>query len=230
MQRFPGVSSRRSNSPAKKDRFPANGISGLNPQIVRRYKAVVGDKTYTNPTISAPVHRANPINLDIELLPPAGIRQFREGDRIELDLELITLPREADDYYGPNETFRKHLTENPNSWKTTYRKAKGNKLAVTISGGKELQNYPLVIKAKQPEVTVGIKGGIGAVPIRFEGLATNQGYHLYRVVDGKRIRFDQSVHGHDFWQTDFNAASATYNMTLNLPLDEPNASEWVLTQ
>ena len=69
-----------------------------------------------------------------------GITNFNKGDRIELDLELITLPRTADDYYGPNEVFRKHLAEHPSSWKTTYREAKGNDLSVVVTGGRALQN------------------------------------------------------------------------------------------
>ncbi|TWU34313.1 hypothetical protein [Novipirellula artificiosorum] len=203
--------------------------NGYRALIIRKYKAVLGAETYKNPTLRVPVHQSKPANLDIELLPPRGISRFRRGDRIELAVELITLPREADDYYGPNETFRKHLTENPNSWKTTYREAKGNRLDVTVTGGKELQNYPLVIQVNKPEVSVAIKGGVGAVPICFEGLASCEGVRLHRIVNGKRILFDQAVHGNDFWQTDFDIASGTYNMTFNLPLDESKESEWILT-
>jgi hypothetical protein len=60
----------------------------------------------------------------------------------------------------------RHLADNPNSWKTTYREAKGNDLKIDISGGKVLSAYPLVIQVEKPEVTVTIQGGIGAVPIR----------------------------------------------------------------
>ena len=205
-------------------RAKPNGYRAL---IVRQYQAVVGGKTYTNPTISAPVHKANPTNLDIELLPPAGVSQFSKGDRIELDLELITLPREADDYYGPNESFRKHLADNPNSWKTTYREATRNDLKVNVSGGRALQNYPLVVKVEKPEVTVTINGGVGAVPIRFEGVESRVRYRLYQVVNGERVAFDQSVHDNDFWQTDYDAATNLYKMTYNLPLDELKESTWI---
>lgn len=191
---------------------------------------MIGGQTHTNPVLSAPVHGTTPTNLDVELLAPAGLRQFSKGDRIELDLELITLPREADDYYGPNEAFRKHLVENPSSWKTTNREAKGNKLAVTVTGGKEMQNYPLLIQAEAPEVKASITGGVGAIPVRFQGLTAGHDYRLYRVADGKRTPFDQSVHGNDFWQSDFAAATGTYQMSFNLPLDEWDTSEWILTK
>ena len=214
-------------SEADARRAKPNGYRAL---IIRKYKVVAGGNTYTQPTISAPVHTANPANLDIELLPPTGVRQFGKGDRIELDLELITLPRVADDYYGPNESFRNHLTENPNSWKTTYREAKGNDLTVMVSGGKTLRHYPVIVQVQKPEVTVSIKGGVGAVPVSFEGLESNNGYRLYQVINGKRKPFDQSVHGHDFWQTDYDAATGTYKMSFNVPLDELSESTWILTK
>ena len=204
--------------------------NGYRALIIRQYKVVVGDKTYSNPIISAPVYKANPTNLDVELLPPAGVSRFGQGDRIELDLELITLPRKADDYYGPNDAFRRHLADNPNSWKTTYREAKGNDMKVEVSGGKMLHNYPLVVQVERPEVTVTIQGGVGAVPIRFEGLEDNQEHHLYRVVNDKRVKIDQSVHGNDFWQTDYDAATDSYKMSFNLPLDEFRESQWILTR
>jgi hypothetical protein len=204
--------------------------NGYRALIIREYKAVIGGKTYTRPTISSPVYKADPTNLDIELLPPAGLSQFSKGDRFELDLELITLPRIADDYYGPNESFRKHLAENPKSWKTTYREVKGNDLSITVTGGQKLQNYPVVVQAPKREVTVSIKGGVGAVPIQFTGLSSNQGGRLYQLVDGKQVKFDQSVHGNDFWQTEYDAASKTYKRTYNLPLDELKESKWILVQ
>ena len=39
---------------------------------------------------------------------------------------------------------------------------------------------------------------------------------------------DQSVHGNDFWQADFNAGDQTYSLTYNLPLDGKSSSTWVL--
>ena len=58
-------------SETAKRRSKPNGYRAL---IVRQYEAVIGGKTYVNPILSAPVHKSDPANLDIELLPPAGIR------------------------------------------------------------------------------------------------------------------------------------------------------------
>ena len=215
---YPGATHTKGDKP--------NGYRAL---IIRKYEVVVGSRIYTYPTFSAPVYKTNPTNIDIELLLPSGMSRFGRGDRIELDLELITLPRNAEDYYGPNEAFRKHLTEYPNSWKTTYREAKGNDLKVHVSGGKALSTYPLVIQVEMPEVAIKINGGVGAVPIRFKGLVSNTGVHLYQVVNGKRVPFDQSVHGNDYWQTDYDPATKSFSMTFNLPLDGIQESTWILT-
>jgi hypothetical protein len=180
---YPGAGHTKGDKP--------NGYRAL---IIRKYQVVVGDKTYTNPILSAPVYKANPTNLDIELLSP--VSRFGRGDHIELDLELITLPRNAEDYYGPNGAFRKHLTENPSSWKTTYREAKENDLNVHVSGGKALSTYPVVTQVEKPEVAVKISGGVGAVPIRFTGLTSSTGVRLYRIVKitGKPITIRQRNH------------------------------------
>jgi hypothetical protein len=206
-----------------------NWGTGYRALIIRDFQAHIGGKTFTHPTISTPVFSADPANLDIEILPPVGITDFSRGDRIALDLELITLPRKMDDYYGPNEAFRKHLADNPNSWKTTYREAKGNDLKVNVSGGRALQSYPLVVQVEKPEVTVTIQGGVGAVPIRFEGLESRTGYRLYQVVNGERTLFDQSAHGNDYWQTDYDPTTKLYMITFNLSLDGLQESTWILT-
>ena len=167
-------------------------------------------------------------NLSFELLAAAGKPVFKQGDFINMELELITLPNSADDYYGPNEAFRKHLQTHPSSWKTVYREAMQNDLRVSVAGGKLIRSYPILIEASGPEVIVDIRGGVGAVPISFSGLSSATGYTLYQVVDGKRQKFDQSVHGNDFWQTNFYPSSKTYTLTFNLPLDWFGQSRWVL--
>ncbi|MBI9017752.1 MAG: hypothetical protein JEZ07_10890 [Phycisphaerae bacterium] len=204
--------------------------TGYRALIIRGYKVVAGGKVYSQPVISAPAFGNNPANLDIELSGPIGVNNFKKGDIIELDLELITLPRVADDYYGPNDAFRRHLTENPSSWKSIYREVKGNDLEVTVAGGKLLQKYPIIIECKNADVKVTIKGGVGAVPIRFEGLKQANGYNLYRVVNGKRVKLDQSVHGNDYWQVDYEEHSGLYKMSFNLELDGLEESDWILAR
>jgi hypothetical protein len=204
--------------------------TGYRALIIRDYQACIGGRAYTHPCISAPAFGADPLNLDIELLAPAGVTEFRRGDHIDLDLELITLPRVADDYYGPNKAFREHLTHTPNSWKTTHREAVGNDLNVEVTGGTVGHRYPLVVRVQEPEVTVTITGGVGAVPVRFEGISSPVDYRLDRIVNGQRIPLDQSVHGHDFWQIDYDERTKINAITFNLPLDGLEESTWCLAK
>jgi hypothetical protein len=87
-----------------------------------------------------------------------------------------------------------------------------------------------VVFAEKPVVSVTIQGGVGYVPIRFEGLATAERYSVYEIIDGNEKKLDQAVHGNDFWQTDYDAESETFKMTFNLPLDGKPTSRWVLKQ
>ncbi|WP_169334391.1 LamG domain-containing protein [Rubritalea marina] len=206
--------------------------TGYRALVIRSYKAVIGGKEYTNPTVSFPMFRwseGQKPNLDCLLTAPEGVTEFQPGDSVEFDVQWITLPRQADDYYGPNESFRKHVTENPASWVTTHREAVKNNLKVDVSGGSLLHSYPVIVKAnQQDEIVVDIQGGTGYVPIRFEGLHEGSGYSLYQVVDGKEVKLDQSAHGNDFWQTDYDTKSNSFKFSYNLPLDDVASSKWVL--
>ncbi|HAR66637.1 MAG TPA: hypothetical protein DCR55_10550, partial [Lentisphaeria bacterium] len=73
-------------------------------------------------------------------------------------------------------------------------------------------------------------GGIGYVPIQFEGLASPDGYALYDKAANGETKLDQSVRGNDFWQTDHDLTTNTYRMTYNVPLDGRTNSTWILKQ
>ena len=81
--------------------------TGYRAIIIRDFNAVIGGKRYSVPAFNAPIHVTS--NIDLEIVPPAKITEFKKGDSVQMDVEFITLPRVADDYYGPNEIFRKHL-------------------------------------------------------------------------------------------------------------------------
>jgi hypothetical protein len=205
--------------------------NGYRALIIRNYQATLAGQKYTQPSISVPVHQSNSdgsVNLDLLLTAPEGVDHFSPGDHIEMELEWITLHREADDYYGPNESYRQHLVQHPNSWKTSYQEAFGNDLQIELSGGQILNDYPIQIQVETSPVTLKITGGIGYVPIRFSGLSSARGYTLVQIINGKAIELDQSVHGNDFWQTDYDAASQTYSRVYNLPLDKLETSVWQL--
>lgn len=215
------------------DRGPAMPTSGYISWVIRDYQSSFGGTAYSNPFLQVVINKTRAggeAMLEARLVPPPHVRSFDKGDSVLLDTAWLHLVTEADNYGGLNEVYRKHLEENPRSWKTTYREVKGNSLQVGVEGGTLLQNYPIVIGAEKPEVTVTIKGGIGYLPIRFEGLKIPDGYAIYEIVNGAERKLDQSVHGNDCWQTDHDATTDTYQMTFNLPVDGKPESQWVLKQ
>ncbi len=52
----------------------------------------------------------------------------------------------------------------------------GNDLKVVVHGGALLHGYPIMVDVEKEEVSVDIVGGVGFVPIRFEGLGRAKGY------------------------------------------------------
>jgi len=198
--------------------------------VIRDYESSFDGKASRSPFLMVRVEQRveEEAKLETWLVPPPDVKTYKPGDWVALDTEWLHLATNADDYGGPNEAYRKHLEENPRSWKTTYREVKGNSLQIEVDGGKLLQKLPIVIHAEQPEITVTIQGGVGFVPIRFEGLKTAGGYAVYELVNGEEKKLDQSAHGNDFWQTDHDAGSDSYKMTFNLPLDGKERSRWVL--
>ena len=171
-----------------------------------------------------------------------------------MDIEIDVIPAEVDDYYGPNEAFRKHIAENPGSWKTFHRLAIANDLQVEAQGASVLRNFPIVVKADPGAsmIRLEIQGGAGAVPVRFEGLDSAKGWELGQVTSGEQILseylplmakfapslatrlspetqpLDQSDYGNDFWETSFDPDSKTYTVTYNLPLDGKPNTTWIL--
>ena len=164
------------------------------------------------------------------LVAPAEISEFKARDSVHICVEWVTPPRIADDYYGPNKAFHQWLQENPKSWKTVFREAKGNNLNVKVTGGRLIKNYPLIIKAESAnEILFDIEGGVGYVPLRFDGLTSDRGYSLYQVINNAEVALDQSSYrGNDFWQTIYDASSNSYNISYNICLDGYPTSKWVL--
>ena len=246
--------------------------SGSRGLVIRSYRSSFGGKSFDTPTISLfvgatgrfvrtehgyeniPGNSESPCHVDAAIVPPPEMEKFLPGDHVEMELELDVVPAEADDYYGPNEEFRNHLAENPASWKTFHRAASGNDIQVEVQGGKVLQKFPLVIQADPGATAIRLKieGGVGAVPVRFQGLATPGGYKLSQVVsrtgimneylplmaefapalarrlEPETLPLDQAATGNDFWEISLDPETQAYTRTYNLPLDGTPESIWEL--
>ncbi|MCU0792990.1 MAG: hypothetical protein MUE42_09110 [Opitutaceae bacterium] len=200
--------------------------------VVRSYSATFDGVPYTTPTLTAqnfrPVLDGKGANINALLVPPPGVTHIRKNDVVEFEVELITLPRAAEDYYGDNDAFRQRLRDHPSGWQNVQRAAKDNALQVSATGGDVLETYPVVVRATAPVVEVTITGGMGFVPLRFEGLSPATGWSLFRVQNGVETPLNQAELGNDYWQVDPTGQSGVFNLVFNVPLDGIPQSTWRL--
>jgi hypothetical protein len=256
--------------------FPGSKVgntpSGSRGLVIRSFRANFSSKSYDTPLISLPVGAVGGFvrtdqgyekktdsadslrHVDAAIVPPSEIETFQPGDSVEMEIEIDVVPVDADDYYGPNEEFWKHLEENPASWKTFHRAASLNNLQVEVEGGTLLRRFPIIVKADPAAKAVHLKiqGGTGAVAVRFEGLDFARGYELGQPVSGTKLMdeylpvmaefapsiadrikpqclpLDQGVTGNDFWETSHDPITKTYTRTYNIPLDGKQISTWIL--
>lgn len=199
--------------------------------VLRNYRAQFGSRQVTQPWIQARIKKIDggEATLETWVVPPPGVTDYHAGDLVELDTEWLHLHRNADDYCGENALYRQHLEAHPQSWETTYREVQKNTPTVDVKGGTLLEQLPIVIRADQPTVTLSITGGVGYLPVRIEGLAAPTGWKLVQRVDGNEIPLDQSAHGNDFWQTDYDPSTSRYAVSFNLPAAGEQPATWMLT-
>ena len=149
-----------------------------------------------------------------DIVPPPGITCLVPGDFVEATFEHIIMPQFAKDYYGPNEELRSALKEGENTWRMIRREAIGNDRRVVMRTGTLTSVYPSIgVRASKDCAELTVTGGLGYVPVTFTGLTMPCDYGLS--LDGQPV--DQSVHGNDFWQTDYDAATRQWQLTFNIP-------------
>ncbi len=191
--------------------------------VVRSYDAKLGGTGYTRPYYSVyGTTNGGVASANVELSVPADITQLQAGDYVKAQVVYIIVPQFAADYYGPNANLATALTTKENTWRMIYREAVVNDLTVTASTGTVLSEYPIRIKALRNQAQFIVNGGLGYIPVTFTNLQDYRGFTLERKDGSNWIPVDQSVHGNDFWQTDYDAISNTWQITYNLPLDSPN--------
>jgi len=182
--------------------------------VIRSWKARLGGKD-ASPWMAehgTTIGRNDSSTLDI--VPPPGVTRLEPGDFVEATIELIVMPQFAKDYYGPNESLRTALQQDENSWRMIHREAIGNDPVVKMETGTLERLQPDIrIRTDQDAARLDLSGGLGFIPITFTGLSSHRGYWLE--IDGKAL--DQSVHGNDFWQTDYDPSTRRWSQTYNIP-------------
>ncbi len=186
--------------------------------IVRSWKSVLQGKRSSQPYASfySTEWGKGNFRTSVELSAPPEVTQLKPGDFVEADLELVMFPADAPAYYGANQPFRSALQKDADTWRLVQREAAGNILRVNGKIKTTTRKPPLSIEAnRKDEATLDRSGGIGFLPVTFTGLSDYTGFELR--VDGKPL--NQSIHGNDFWQTDYDTVKKEWSRTYNIPRD-----------
>ena len=199
------------SDPNNKGGYGTRGI------IVRSWDARLGGKA-TGPFAS--VYGAPPRAI-VELSAPPQVSELLPGDYVDSDFEMTILPNKAQDYYGPNEALHDALEKYGDTAKMVEREAIGNNIQAKALAGKVTKAYPLSVQVNwQQRASVEVSGGVGYLPITFTGLKDYRGYELWLTTNSGKTKVDQSVHGNDYWQTDYDYATKTWSISYNVPMDE----------
>ena len=191
--------------------------------VIRSWKARLGGKP-ANPWVAERGARVRGRDTSLfDILPPHGVNQLHPGDFVEAEVVHVIVPQFARDYYGTNENLRAALQKNENTWRMIYREAVGNDLHIKVRRGRSLHNYPILIEVDENQTAdFSVTGGIGYIPVTFNGLDGYYGWELIRLDEkGDEHTVDQSIHGNDFWQTNYDPITRKWSRTYNVLLDTP---------
>ncbi|MGB7328908.1 MAG: hypothetical protein WBD31_28775 [Rubripirellula sp.] len=186
--------------------------------VIREWSARLGGRAAPAAWLAERgVARGDSSTLDV--LPPPGVTRFEPGDFVEATFEHIVMPQNVADYYGPNDALREALAKDANTALMIQREAIGNNREVEMVSGTIQHRYPDIRVAVEGNgAAFKLTGGLAYVPVTFTGLASHDGYVLN--VDHQAL--DQSTHGDDFWQTDYDPSTRTWSRTYNIPAGDGN--------
>jgi hypothetical protein len=185
--------------------------------VIRSWKARLAGKDAAPWIAEHGVTRNKEDASTLDLVPPPGVKRLESGDFVEATIEHIVMPQFAKDYYGSNEALRTALTRDENTWRMIQREALGNERRIEMKHGMLQHTWPAItISSEKDQVEFTLTNGLGYVPMTFTGLSLSTGYALF--IDDQPL--NQSIHGNDFWQTDYDAESKTWSQTFNVPMDD----------
>jgi hypothetical protein len=186
--------------------------------VIRSWKARINGQDCPTPFAAVFGTENGVPSANLELAPPPCVNQLLKGDFVEAEVELLIIPIDAGDYYGPNEPFRTDLKLNANTWRPVYRLARGNDIQISAENGTVQNRYPVVVQADANDCAAfHIQGGMGYVPVTIQGLRQPKGY-VFKCNDAP---VNQACHGNDFWQTTYDATTNSWAQTYNILLDQP---------
>jgi hypothetical protein len=194
---------------------PARNVNSIANRgiVIRSWKAKLGGKEASPWLAERGQSRHLKDSSTLDLVIPPELKQLQSGDYIEATIEHVLVPQFAADYYGPSEALRTALTKDANSWRMIQREAIGGDRRVQMKVGKLVRMHPAItIHAADDQAEFTLAGGLGYVPITFTGLSSPRGHRL--LIDGKPL--NQSIHGNDFWQADYDPIAQRWSLTYNV--------------
>ena len=143
------------------------------------------------------------------------------GSSVSATIEYLVPPADASRYYGESAHLLALPAESWNSTAMMLSLASGNHMEVETFTGTLLQNPPIEIRTVLGQVAADIRitGGLAYTPLTFHGLERHEGWRLEREISGVWETVDQSVHGKDFAQVDYDSDSSTWSVTVAVPID-----------
>ncbi len=193
------------------------GAQASRALVLRSWKARLGGKEAAPWISERGVTLGGSQFSNLNLTPPPSLNRLEPGDFLEATLEYIVLPQFAADYYGSNQSLRNALEKDENTWRMAHREAHETDRHVHVQQGTLLRLHPTItIYSPDGSADFTLKGGLGYVPVTFTGLPSSTGRVL--LVDNQPLQ--QTVHGNDFWQTDFDPNSKTWSQTFNIPIND----------
>jgi hypothetical protein len=182
--------------------------------VIREWKARLGGRDARPWVVERGVGTGENVSSILSIVPPPQVNELLPGDHVEAVIEMLVIPCSAGEYYGPNEALRQALHQHGGSWEMVHREVLGNMRVAEVSTGRLERIHPDIRVAAQENIAgFTLRGGVAFVPVTVTGLSRPDGFHL--LVDGKPL--DQSVHGNDFWQTDWSPIDQTWSQTFNVP-------------
>ncbi len=191
--------------------------------LVREWTAQLGGKPASPWARERGVHATGINGTVVDLVLPPDVTELQPGDYVEATFEQVILPQFQRDYYGPNEALRVALGKWENTWQLLQREAAGNDVAFKVDRGSLKRLWPALIEVDETgQAEFSLTGGLGYLPVTFAGLKDYRLPVLEEGLPGGEWRVvDQSVHGSDFWQTNYEAETGAWQVTYTLPLDTP---------
>ena len=190
---------------------------------IREYKADINGKTYTQPTLSFFQTNNGVPSIATEIVPPKECNgSISKGSVVKGTVEYMMMPQYKNEYYGPSEIIRNMDESYFNSWEIVREYAVKGQVKAEVQKGELLSTFPVAVKSTGMDGAVAaeftVTNGMGYVPVTVTNL---QGYKNWRLFivnsDGSETMVDQSVHGNDYWQCNYDAYTGTYSMSFNVP-------------